>query len=99
MHRRAMVMERKRLNERVVVPKSGARRLTKLPQSGFALITAFNTAMTGSTESYVLVPRAKLPRRAMIVIASGNYAVVDFTHQRVINWTIRFQLSNPAVRR
>src|SRR3990172_10151163 len=98
MHRGKVVVERQRLNQRIVIAKSRLRRPAQLAQRGCAILSAFDASMTGRAKGHVIVPPPGPPGWTMVIVATGDDAAMDLTNQRLVDRPIRFQFGNPTIR-
>jgi len=69
MHGRKVIVQRQRLEQRIVFAKSGASRLDEAFDHAATLVTALAAAMAVAAEGYVLIAFAQAAGRTMIVVA------------------------------
>ncbi len=99
MDRREVIVQRERLDERVLIPKGRLRGPHQPAHGGGAFLTAFGPAMSRRPEGHVLVPLAHLPGRAVVVITARHHAAVHIHDHALIHRSIVLQGGDPAVTR
>jgi len=67
-------------------------------KSLFTFCPALRAAMARISEGYVLVLSPDLPRRAMILIRSGDHAPMGFAYQLGVYRPVIRQMRDPAIR-
>lgn len=99
MQRRKVVVQRQRLNQRVVrgIFRPGSPQ--QLRKGRLAVRAAGHAAVTGDAKRDVFVTLPQPAGRAMVVVRARNEAAMNFPHQFIGQWPVVGQAGNPAVGR
>src|SRR5271155_6262552 len=97
MHGSKVIMQRKCLNQRIVLLKATPHSRDELAKRLLASLAPQRPSMSRHSESHIVISRTQCPRFAMIIITASHNQPMQFTNQLCINLPVTRKARNPAV--